>query len=210
MKNTVLDVQYYQLDDCYDYALDLHKTITVKGRTIMTSLKRIINGLAEKWISTDGIIHINHLIDGYNKMSRFFESMYSVSTSVVSEVVDAQQLRADTGGKSRIGNKVNDIYTHHEFESLADSGKYYFDPTAKVEYERLVQLAIDFDEFIHKVKDCSDQIMIRWKSGRGHQEAEKNFEEFVTLSIEIKKYLDDAVVELKTMLDNVNNNISKE
>lgn len=204
-----MNVQVMKLDDGYNTALTLHQTMTESSETMMTDLNNLITKLSEHWISSDSTIHINHLIEGYNKIGLFLESALNVTTNTVDFLVDMQTIRANTGGKKDIGERFKSSYTHKVRESIPDSEKYYFDPEVVNDYNNLIQINTNFEQFMHKVKDDSDELLLNWKKGHGRDETVYNFEQFTTIAGELNRYMLDAITELQTMKGNVENNISE-
>lgn len=204
-----MDVQIMKLDDSFTAAEDLHKTIVGSADAIMRSLETVINNLSTHWISSDATIHINHLIEGYNRFGMLFESLFQVSNNTVGFLVDMQTIRSKTGGKTDVGEKVTDMYTHKVINSIPNTSQYHYDDAVVTDYNNLVQIDSFFDGFIHKVKDTSDELLLNWKKGHGREETEHNYEEFTRLAAELKKYMADTITELKTMKGNVETNISE-
>lgn len=210
MAESQLDSQIYKLDYCYDVSVEMFKNVTESGEELLSRIKSIIGKLSVHWKASDAVIHINHLVDGYNKFSQFYESMFKVATDTVNYMVNSQELRAATKGSKNIGKRMSASYHHVGMQYLEDSSKYYYDPEVVKDSTELTNLISYFEDTIHKFKNLADELMLRWKYGVGHEETENHIEEFVTISIELKKYLSDTATELKTMIENVANNISQE
>ena len=201
-------VDFNDLDLGYEQVVAIHNYITNTGTDIATRLNANIDKLTNDWVAEDATLHINNLIDVYNKLVKFIKSSVSALSDATEKIVQVQETRESNGARSAmVGGKVSqDVDLAGDKAEISTSVKYTSDAAAlRSDYDELGHLTEEFKAFSDKVNQDGEELMSNWRAGNRREETKQELESFKTIAIEGHEKMTNAYDKLGTATTNIEN-----
>lgn len=204
-------VDFNDLDLGYEQVVGIHSYITNEGESLATRINSNIDKLTNDWVAEDATLHINNIIDVYNKLVKFIKASVAVLADATEKIIQVQETRESNGAtSSMVGGKVNrEVDLTGDKAEITKSVKYTTDVSIlRADYEELNNLTEEFKVFSERVEKEGDDLMQNWLAGNGRTETKEELESFKTVSKESHVKMTEACEKLELAVNNIEN-ISK-
>ena len=201
-------LDFTDLDLGYDQVVAIHNYIKSEGESLATRINGNIDKLTNDWVAEDATIHINNLIDVYNKLVKFIKGSVSVLSEATEKIVEVQETRESNGARSSmVGGRVSsEVDLAGDKADIVTSAKYTTDVAVlRADYDELKSLTEEFKGFADKVAQDGDELMNNWRAGNKRQETFEELESFKTISKESHAKMTEAHENLETAVTNIEN-----
>ena len=200
-----MDIQVKRLDRAYLTSEEIdRKTVEVSNK-LSSDLVRILNNIKAHWHGDDATLHINALIDQYNKLYKYFKEMNKTSSFLQNYFVTLQVCRSKTTSNNRIGEKVSPKCEFLPVAKLETTGEYFYNPQLVGDCADLNEVCNYYDQYINSIDVSVKEVLANWTIGTGRQEVGKNYQRIFDYAQKMSKELHS----LKDTLEIVNQNIGK-
>lgn len=201
-------VDFTDLDLGYEQVVAIHNYIKNTGENLATRISGNIDKLTNDWVAGDATLHINNLIDVYNKLVKFIKNSVAALTEATEKVVEVQETRESNGARSEmVGSRVSgDVDLAGDRAEISGSVKYTSDAAAlRSDYDELGQLTDEFKAFADKVNSDGDTLMENWHAGNKREETRQELDSFKTIAIESHEKMTNAYDQLGIACTNIEN-----
>ena len=201
-------LDFNDLDLGYEQVVQIHSYICGEGESLATRINGNIDKLTNDWVAEDATIHINNLIDVYNKLVKFIKGSVAVLAEATEKIVEVQETRESNGAKSSmVGGKVSkEVDLAGDKAEITTSVKYTTDVAVlRADYDELNNLTEEFKAFADKVEKDGDELMQKWLAGNKRSETFEELESFKTISKESHAKMTEACEKLELAVSNIEN-----
>ena len=191
-----------RLDEGYDTTVRLYNCQEQEGREVLKEIEELVKSLRNNWVGTDATTQINALIGAHDALQEFLKKSEASTVDAMKKIVKVQEVRSANGGNGQVGDvkKVNEeIVT---IEAVPETEKYFIDPAARQDYNKLVSIGEKLTAFYNGFKSTRDQLMSNWTSGSNRTETQQNFDEIDTINDKFTKALSETTEKLNTAVTN--------
>ena len=204
-------VDFNDLDLGYEQVVGIHSYITNEGESLATRINGNIDKLTNDWVAEDATLHINNIIDVYNKLVKFIKASVAVLADATEKIIQVQETRESNGAtSSMVGGKVSrEVDLTGDKAEITKSVKYTTEVSIlRADFEELNNLTEEFKIFSERVEKEGDDLMQNWLAGNGRTETKEELESFKTVSKESHVKMTEACEKLELAVNNIEN-ISK-
>ena len=204
-------VDFNDLDLGYEQVVGIHSYITNEGESLATRINGNIDKLTNDWVAEDATLHINNIIDVYNKLVKFIKACVAVLADATEKIIQVQETRESNGAtSSMVGGKVSrEVDLTGDKAEITKSVKYTTEVSIlRADFEELNNLTEEFKIFSERVEKEGDDLMQNWLAGNGRTETKEELESFKTVSKESHVKMTEACEKLELAVNNIEN-ISK-
>ena len=204
-------VDFNDLDLGYEQVVGIHSYITNEGESLATRINGNIDKLTNDWVAEDATLHINNIIDVYNKLVKFIKASVAVLADATEKIIQVQETRESNGATGSMdGGKVSrEVDLTGDKAEITKSVKYTTEVSIlRADFEELNNLTEEFKIFSERVEKEGDDLMQNWLAGNGRTETKEELESFKTVSKESHVKMTEACEKLELAVNNIEN-ISK-
>lgn len=198
-------VNFANLDLGYEQCRDLYSAVSSRGEELLQNIKTVYNGLNNHWKGTDATLHINQLVDIHTAVNTFVADTANAVAYAAEKIVQVQEVRKANGSAGAVGELLGQLSEQERLSKIGETSEYSCTPEAKEDYQNLVQVCGEFDEFVKTVHEETEDLMNNWREGNERDKVVKNTQDFENLSEEFKKML----AETRSALDIAVANLSQ-
>ena len=198
-----MDIQLKNLDLGYEQCSGMFTLVQNSGGETIEKLSTIVANLINHWHGSDATMHINNLVGINNTLIQFFDETLSVMADVTKCIVDIQQVRKSNGGGGEVGELMIKNFSYTNLNTIEGTSEFQYNAELVNDHSDLTDMCTSFEKFIENFGTQSGELMENWTAGHHHDEVKQSFDEFLSLSENVKKVLSDAKEQLGTASSNL-------
>ena len=199
-----MNINVQNLDLGYTQCEELNTLAKTSGEEIISSLGSDISNLKVHWKGSDATKHINNLIKVYDALIAIVTDAKGVTSAAGNAIIAIQEVRRSNGGAGSVGSMLpNNAPDAASIPAAEETTEYSCDPSARSDYNQLVQICTDFVTFRNNFQSQKDTLLSNWTAGANREQAVSNFNEFEGNADTYNKYLTDAKENLEIAVSNL-------
>ena len=199
-----MDINVTNLNLGYEQCERLNTLVRNSGETLLGELAGNISSLKAHWIGSDATNHINNLIVVYEALAALLTDAKAITADVGNKMIAIQTVRNANGGGGSIGTELpSNAPDTQTIERGGETAEYNVDPSAKADYQLLVEECSEFSRFVSEFKSMKDELLSNWTAGVNREQAVSNFNNFESNSDTYNKYMTDARDNLEIAISNI-------
>ncbi len=199
-----MDIQVNNLDQGYNQCEELNNMAAREGEKLISDLGSDITNLKAHWKGSDATVHINNLIKVYDALISLATDAKGVTSVAANKIIAMQQVRQSNGGAGMVGNPLpSSAPNAGGIGPVEETSEYYCDPSAKGDYDQLVQICTDYNAFRNNFQTKKDELLSNWTAGADRGNAVNAFNEFEQNAETYNTYLTNAKENLGIAVSNL-------
>lgn len=201
-----MDIVVEDLDLGYDQCKDLSTLANSQGAKLLDEFKSNIAQLKEHWIASDATEHINALIKVATALGTLLGESTAYTATAADGMIALQELRNSNGGGGKIGEPLKKEGPQTPNIAEVPPTKEYRCDKAHLgqDLETLISIGDSFDSFTATFNEDADSLLLNWKEGANHPNAEACFRRFAEDAESYKSLIAAAKDNLSTAVTNIN------
>ncbi len=189
-------IKFKNYDEAYSQTEKVYKSIQKDGTDIVLNLKKICDGLKEKWHGEDAPIHINALANIQSNLKKYFTSSVSMIVEVSDRVVAIQKTAEAISNYNNVGANLKDEFDGTDDSEEALSKRSYKLESLKDEYDLLDNTIVDFVKFKNAYAVDFENFFDNWEDDPRKERIEGIFDDFISKLDEYLQTMDSVRQEL--------------
>lgn len=187
----------------YNQCKHLNDFLREKGNDLLLSLHDTIKNLKSHWVSSDGTIHINNLINLYDYLGRLIEASLVVASTAGNSVVKIQELNRMNGGFGDVGIHFSPNFIYRRIAFAEQTSRYFVAPQALKDKNDLYTICSSYNSLITSIKNQTDDLFANWLTGANKEKIQSEFNDVFVLSDKYKSILELAYNNLDKATTNI-------